>query len=133
MSLKKTFQPFISNHTETSENHYDEQLKSRYYKTTSKKALEIIRDMLLEIKGCEITSFSEERGEIGITFKKGLKVFGVISIISVRPFETAVDLSLTTETGFLPMDFGNSRKMILAIYEQVDKTLPYIGSGLNPR
>jgi hypothetical protein len=52
-------------------------------------------------------------------------------VISVRPLETAVDFSVTTETTLLPFDFGRSRNVIIDLYRKLDQRLPYIGSGLN--
>jgi hypothetical protein len=55
----------------------------------------------------------------------------VITVISVRPFETAIDFSVTTDTKVLPFDFGFSRRVIIDLYSQIDKRLPYIGSGMH--
>ncbi|MFY4774639.1 cytosolic protein [Metabacillus sp. RGM 3146] len=132
MSLLGKIQAFFSTHTETSEEHLDGNLRSHYYKTTVKKAMEAVQTLAKSTKDGTVTSVSEERGEISVTITKPKKVLIIVTIISVRPFETAVDFSVTTETP-LPTDFGYSRKVIQDFYRKLDSTLPYIGSGLYPR
>ncbi|GAC92251.1 hypothetical protein KN10_2687 [Anoxybacillus flavithermus NBRC 109594] len=120
----------LTNHNETSERHPDEQLKSRYYKTTQSAALQVVKEMFEQMDGCHIVAVSAERGEISVSLTKGRKVFIVATIVSVRPFETAIDFSVTTETKWLPIDFGFSRQLIIRLYDQLEKRLPYIGSGI---
>ena len=122
-------QTFFSNHSETKDKHSDELLKSHYYKTTNKKAIEAVKKVINNLDGYHINSVSEERGEMSISIKKGRKAFVVATIISVRPFETAIDFAVTTETVLLPIDFGYSRKVIMNLYRNLDKELPLIGKG----
>jgi hypothetical protein len=121
----------LSNHTETRENHGDEALRSRYYKTTSKNALKSLQELFKSIEGMSVKSVSEEHGEIAVQVHKGKKAFMIVTVISVRPFETAVDFSVTTDTKILPFDFGYSRSLVIKMYERINKTMVYIGSGLN--
>lgn len=130
MSIGQKIKSFFSTQTETRENHINEQLKSRYYKTTTKKAIEAIKTIIHQEDGLTVKSVSEEHGEIAVEVRKGKKAFMIITVISVRPFETAVDFSVTTET-VLPSDFGYSRKLIFKMYEKLNKQLTYVGSGLN--
>lgn len=122
-------QTFFSNHSETKDKHSDELLKSHYYKTTNKKAIEAVKKVINNLDGYHINSVSEERGEMSISIKKGRKAFVVATIISVRPFETAIDFAVTTETMLVPIDFGYSRKVIMNLYRHLDKELPLIGKG----
>ncbi|MEH7385396.1 cytosolic protein [Bacillus sp. JJ1521] len=122
-------QTFFSNHSETRDKHSDELLKSHYYKTTNKKAIEAVKKIINNLDGYHINSVSEERGEMSISIKKGRKAFVVATIVSVRPFETAIDFAVTTETILLPIDFGYSRKVITNLYQHLDKELPLIGKG----
>ncbi|AST92819.1 cytosolic protein [Sutcliffiella cohnii] len=130
MSIGQKIKSFFSTQTETRENHINEQLKSRYYKTTTKKAIEAIKTIIHQEDGLTVKSVSEEHGEIAVEVRKGKKAFMIITVISVRPFETAIDFSVTTET-VLPSDFGYSRKLIFIMYEKLGKQLTYVGSGLN--
>ncbi|WP_010678380.1 hypothetical protein [Bacillus timonensis] len=122
-------QTFFSNHSETRDKHSDEHLRSHYYKTTNKKAVEALTKVINKLDGYHINSVSEERGEMSISIKKGRKAFVVATIISVRPFETAIDFAVTTETLLIPIDFGYSRKVIMNLYSHLDKELPFIGKG----
>lgn len=63
------------------------------------------------------------------SLQKEKKVLIVVSVITVKPFRTAVDFSCATETA-LPSDFGSSRKLTVSLYKELDDTLPYIGSDL---
>ena len=120
-------QTFFSNHSETRDKHSDEQLRSHYYKTTNKKAIDAVKKVINHLDGYHINSVSEERGEISISIKKGRKAFVVATVVSVRPFETAIDFAVTTETLLLPIDFGYSKKVIINLYQRLDKELPLIG------
>ncbi|CAG9619592.1 hypothetical protein BACCIP111883_00360 [Sutcliffiella rhizosphaerae] len=121
----------LTNHSETRENHADEELRSRYYKITNKNAIKTLQDLFQKMEGVMVKSVSEEHGEIAVQITKGKKAFIVVTVISVRPFETAVDFSATTDTKILPFDFGYSRQLIKQMYDRIDKSMTYIGSGLN--
>lgn len=130
MSMIRKVQDFFSTHQETSENHRDTQLRSHYYKTTTKKALAAVQDMINQIPGYTITSVSEERGEVSVNISKPQKAFMVITVISVRPFETAIDFSVTSDR-LLPTSFGFSKKVIIHLYEKLDSTTQPIGTGIH--
>ncbi|QFT90142.1 hypothetical protein FIU87_15870 [Bacillus sp. THAF10] len=125
------FRELLSNHAETRENHPNEELRSRYYKVTSKNAIKSLQEMFQAMDGVKVKSVSEEHGELAVQIIKGKKAFIIVTIISVRPFETAVDFSVTTDTKLLPFDFGYSTNVIKNMYERIDKTMIYIGSGLH--
>lgn len=131
MGIKQTLQTYFNNHCETSETHNDEQLRSHYYKLATKKAMKSVKEIIEKLDGFRVTSFSDEHGEISVSVAKGKKAFMVVTVISVRPFETAIDFSVTTNTKILPFDFGFSRKVVLYMYETLDKELTFIGTGLN--
>ncbi|MCL6586541.1 MAG: cytosolic protein [Anoxybacillus sp.] len=128
MSVWNKWKYVFTNHCETNETHEDERLRSRYYKATNAQAMKAVKELLQSSSHYELLSVSEERGEFSATTRGGKKAFIVITVISVRPLETAIDFSVTTDTTF---DFGFSRRVILDLYEQLDKRLPYIGSGIN--
>jgi len=65
---------------------------------------------------------SEERGEISAEVKKTRKAFVVATVVSIRPFDTAVDFNVSTET-FLPTDFGYSRGLVSTLYSELDGKL----------
>ncbi|ASN05030.1 cytosolic protein [Virgibacillus necropolis] len=122
MSFKQTLTKYLSNHAETRDNHLDTSLQTHYYKTTKDKALAKLEDLYSKSQLYSIHSISKEHGEISLYYKK---TFIISTVISVRPYNTAIDFSVTTET-VLPFDFGNSSRIIEQLYNQLNKELPYI-------
>lgn len=116
---------YFSNHAETRENPSDPELRSRYYKTTKDKALTMLEDFFGNQQLFELNAISKEHGEISVYTRKGRKAFVIATVIMVRPFQTAIDFSVTTES-ILPFDFGYSNKLIQQLYAQIDKELPKI-------
>ncbi|MEH7651941.1 cytosolic protein [Bacillus safensis] len=125
MTLGQKFKRFMSNHTETSDEHPVSELKSHYYKSTNAQVFQAVEAMLSRNDSYQVTSVLAERGEISANIRLPKKAFLVATIISIRPFETAVDFNVTTETA-LPTDFGNSQKTVLSLYDELDKQLPRI-------
>jgi hypothetical protein len=120
----------LSNRTETAEKHHLEQFKTRYYKTTKSKALSTIKAIIEADDRMEILDYLEDLGEINVQILKPKKAFMVISIITVFPYRTAVDLTVVTQTG-LPLDFGYSKTEVLELYKKIEKHLEFIGTSLS--
>ncbi|WP_078595075.1 DUF1499 domain-containing protein [Evansella clarkii] len=129
MGFKETVQTIISKHTETKENHTDKELRTHYYKSTKDKVIKEIESMLNQRPGFSVSSVSEERGEIIVNINKGKKAMMVVTVIMVRPFRTAVDFSIATDT-MLFSDFGYSRKLAAELYKELNKRLTFVGTGL---
>lgn len=127
MGVKDLF----SHRTETTEDHHNEQLRTRYYKTTKQKAMTTLKQFVEEEPRFKLLSVSEEHGEIMVQVVKPRKAFMVISVIMVYPYRTAIDLTITTETTIIPIDFGYSRKEVLHIYERLNKLFEFAGVGLS--
>ncbi|MFD2046289.1 cytosolic protein [Ornithinibacillus salinisoli] len=125
MAIRHKVSKYLNNHAETSETHWDPALQSKYYKTTKDKALAALESLFNSSQKYEINSISKEHGEISLHVKKGKKAFVVITVIMVRPYQTAIDFSVTTET-LIPIDLGYSTKLIQQLYQQVNKELPLI-------
>ncbi|APJ12086.1 cytosolic protein [Bacillus safensis] len=125
MTLRQKFKRFMSNHTETSDEHPVSELKSHYYKSTNAQVFQAVETILSRSDSYQVTSVSAERGEISANIRLPKKAFLVATVISIRPFETAVDFNVTTETA-LPTDFGYSQKTVLSLYDELDKQLPRI-------
>ncbi|MFZ3576332.1 cytosolic protein [Virgibacillus sp. DJP39] len=122
MSIKQTLMKYFGNHAETRDKHWDASLQTHYYKTTKDKALLKLEELYTNKQNYSIQAISKEHGEISMYYKK---TFIIITVISVRPYNTAIDFSVTTET-ILPFDFGNSTRRIEQLYQQINKELPYI-------
>ncbi|WP_077327403.1 cytosolic protein [Virgibacillus siamensis] len=125
MAFRQNLGKFFSNHAETNENHPDASLQTRYYKTTKDKALNVLEAFFNKNESFRINAISKERGEISASIVKGRKAFIVGTVIMVRPHQTAIDFSVTTESAF-PFDLGYSTKVIQQLYNQADKELPVI-------
>ncbi|MCV9885145.1 cytosolic protein [Metabacillus halosaccharovorans] len=132
MSFVNKIKDFFSTHQETRDKHYNSDLQSRYYKTTNKKALQSVKELIEQNPGMTVTSVSEERGEMSVNIDRPRKAFLIVTVISVRPFETAVDLTATTNT-VLPTDFGYSKKIILDLYKKLDQKETFVGAGKSGR
>ncbi|MCM2675253.1 DUF1499 domain-containing protein [Alkalicoccobacillus plakortidis] len=128
MGFKDTWHFLTRNHAETGEKHSIEALQTRYYKGNKDKIIEGIEAVVKE-SGYKLKRTERERGEMIIEQVSGQKFLLVASVITVRPFKTAVDFSCSHST-VLPSDFGKSRKMLVAMYSKLDKQLTFIGSGL---
>ncbi|MFZ3590733.1 cytosolic protein [Bacillus sp. DJP31] len=126
MSLFRSIQQFFSNHFETGEREENPMLRTHYYKATTSNALKIIQEQLANMPGFKITSVSSEHGEISVEVTSPKRAFIVVSVVSVRPLETAVDFSVTSESAF---SFGYSRVIIGKLYKVLNEKLVHIGKG----
>jgi hypothetical protein len=115
--VKAFISKYFSNHSETGEEHKDPQLVTHYYKAKHDELFKAVENMFSSPS--EVVATSKERGEITVNYKGKRRAFIVATIIMVRPFRTAVDFSVTTDSGG-PVDFGFSRNLIVQFYEKLD-------------
>ncbi|CDQ18265.1 hypothetical protein [Halobacillus karajensis] len=115
--MKAFISRYISNHSETSEKHKDSALVTHYYKAKHDDTFRAVEELFQSPS--EIVASSKERGELTVKYKGKRRAFIVATIIMVRPFHTAVDFSITTDSGGL-VDFGYSRNLIVQLYEKLD-------------
>jgi hypothetical protein len=120
---------FFRDHNETRENHEIGSLQTKYYKTKRELLMEHIVETLNNSNQFHVLNVSQERGEISANIKKPKKGLLVFTIVSIRPFRTAVDISVSFDT-MIGIDFGKSEKMIQTLYQDIDKKFEYVGSGL---
>ncbi|MBP2077365.1 cytosolic protein [Oceanobacillus polygoni] len=125
MSIGNTLKKYFSNHAETAEAHFDPSLRTHYYKTTKDKALAMLENYFSNHTAYEVNAISKEHGELSVNRTKGKKAFIVATVIMVRPFHTAIDFSVTTES-VMPFDLGYSSKLIGQLYEKANMELPLI-------
>ncbi|WP_010532424.1 hypothetical protein [Lentibacillus jeotgali] len=125
MSFRQTIARYFSDHAETNDVHIDESLQTHYYKTTGEKGLNILENLFQNNSKYHINAVSKDRGEISATIVKGKKAFIVATVIMVRPYRTAIDFSVTTES-MLPIDFGYSYRLMQQLYTYVDRELPLV-------
>ncbi|GGA81820.1 cytosolic protein [Ornithinibacillus halotolerans] len=125
MSFGKKLSRFLNNQAVTSDNHWDKELKTHYYKTTKEKGLAKLEEMIRGNQNFKIHSVSESHGEISFRIVKGKKAFIIATVIMVRPYQTAIDFTVTSESAF-PYDFGYSSKVVKQLYNRLDKELQLI-------
>lgn len=122
MKFKHKLAKYFGKHAETRDDHVDPTLVTRYYRTTKRRGMKSLTDLFSKSDVYKVNSISEDHGEISLLKRKGKKAFIVMTVIMVRPNETAVDFSVTTES-LLPFDFGYSSRLIQDLYEIVNKEL----------
>lgn len=132
MGFKEVMSKYFNNHSETRDEHWDPELRTHYFKVNKDKALQAVEEHFSRSDSYTVSSVSQEHGEISVNYKSGRKAFIVATVIMVRPFRTAIDFSVTTES-VLPMDFGFSHNLIPKLYDQLKKELPYIEGSANNR
>src|SRR5690625_4426470 len=116
MGFKETWNKYFNNHSESSDNHWDPELRTKYFKTTKDKAFDHILRYFRQHPRAEINSTSEKHGEISVNFKGKRRAFIIATVIMVRPHKTAIDFSIMTEGGIF--DLGFSHKLIPKLYEE---------------
>src|SRR5699024_7887674 len=124
MGFKETWKKHFNNHSESSDNHWDPELKTHYFKTTKDRAFDTVLNYFKNRKGCEVNSSSEQHGEISFNYKGKRRAFVIVTIIMVKPFRTAVDFSITTEGSLF--DLGFSHKLISTFYDEMKKEMQLI-------
>ncbi|KGX93396.1 hypothetical protein N781_10090 [Pontibacillus halophilus JSM 076056 = DSM 19796] len=129
MKIKQWASTYLTNHAETSEQHWDSRLQTHYFKAMQAQAFNKVDELLSKHSSYTIVAKSEEHGEISVSVKGKRKAFVVVSVIMVQPLRSAVDFSVTTE-GAMPFDFGYSTKLIETLYEQLKRELPFIETSL---
>ncbi|MEN2765595.1 cytosolic protein [Ornithinibacillus xuwenensis] len=125
MSVGKKISRILNNQSETNENHWDKELQTHYYKTTKDKGLAKLEEIINRSNHYSVNSISVDHGEISFNVVKGKKAFVIATVIMVRPYQTAIDFTVTTEST-LPFDFGYSAKLIKQLYAVINKELQLI-------
>lgn len=126
MSVIQKISETFSAYAQTSDRHNDKELETHYYKANVKQAMDAVVDIVSSQSGYKVTNVQEERGEIGITIEKPKRALLIVTVTMVRPYHTAVDFSVSTES---KLSFGFGKKVIVGMYEKLDKTLSFTGKG----
>lgn len=106
----------IESHVETRDHHPEPRLKTRYFKTTKLKLLNACREWIEQERFLTRLDQSEERGEIAVQVSGKRKGLLVITIISVNPIRTAVDVSFTVDRG---LNLGYGQALCDLLYERL--------------
>ncbi|WP_053218947.1 hypothetical protein [Virgibacillus senegalensis] len=129
MSFRQMITKYFGNHAETSESHWDPDLQTHYFKTTKEKGLQAVEDFFKRSDSCEVVAQSKEHGEISVNYTGGRKAFIIATVIMVKPYRTAIDFSVTTES-IMPFDFGFSHNLIPKLYSQLKKELTFLETSM---
>jgi hypothetical protein len=106
---------------ETSDKQRDENLKTHYYKGSVNQIFEMVEEIISHDADSRIITISKERGEIAVEINKPFPCFMVVSIVSAKPLETAVDFTISTEKISLLGVNPALRKRIISFYDRIDK------------
>lgn len=124
MSKKQSIFLRFQKNCETSDDHFDKQLKSHYYKSSFDKVFTAVQELFEKNPNMKVNSTSKERGEIAVSMKNSPHAFIVATVIQVRPFQTAVDFMVSSEKFSIIGLYPTLKKAILQLYSELDKQLP---------
>ncbi|WP_062355208.1 hypothetical protein [Bacillus kwashiorkori] len=127
MSRKKSIFQRFHKQLETRDDHFDDELRSHYYKTSFDKVFQAVTEVFQKDQTMEISSTSKERGELAIHMKKNPHAFIVVTVIQTRPFETAVDFMVSSDKFSIIGLYPALKKIVVGLYKELDKKLPSIG------
>ncbi|WHX99573.1 hypothetical protein [Neobacillus sp. DY30] len=130
MSLRDIFIRF-SKQIETSDQQKDSSLSTHYYKATFNQLFQSIEELFRQDADCRITTVSKDHGEIAVEINKPIPCFLIVTVVSERPMETAVDFKISSEK-FSPIGlYPVLRKRLISYYEQINKlhNLVRVGKG----
>ncbi|KML45420.1 hypothetical protein [Cytobacillus firmus] len=116
---------------ETNENHSDPELTTRYYRTNTAQMLQTIEELFRADHNVNILSISKEHGEIAAELKKDKSCFAIVTVVTVKPFETAVDINISTEQSSPAGVHPFLKREVLSIYEKLNKRHDFLGSARN--
>lgn len=121
----------FSKQIETSDGQKDELLKTHYYKANFNQLFQTVEDVFRQDADCRITTVSKERGEIAVEINKPVPCFLIVTVVSVRPMETAVDFTISSErfslTGMHPV----LKKRVVSFYKRLNQLHTFIRAGKN--
>ncbi|PLR81498.1 hypothetical protein CVD25_16915 [Bacillus canaveralius] len=129
MSVFRALRTRYSKQCETKENHPDSDLKTRYYKGSFNQVFQAAEEIFKNDSNCRVTSVAKEHGEIAVEVKGNVPAFLIVTIITVKPYETAIDMNISTEKFSLAGFHRSLKNELLSFYKKFDERFTYIGSG----
>ena len=117
------FKDYFNNDFETLEDHYIPELRTRYYRCTADAAKKTVMD-LIEHEQAKLREVVEQYNEI---FFQGSNYTCIITVISPRIAETAIDIKITT---YKAIPAGAGKKIIDRMYKYLDSKLSFKGVSL---
>ncbi|KAB2334188.1 hypothetical protein [Bacillus mesophilum] len=114
---------------ETSDQHLDPTLQTRYYKKNSSELFLLLEQLLRRKQNLRIISSSREHGEIAAELNGAKKCFAVITVTGLMPLETAVDITISTEQSSPLGIYPTLKKELLSLYDAINNEFEFIGAG----
>ncbi|CAM3753666.1 hypothetical protein [Mesobacillus zeae] len=114
---------------ETSDNHKEPELRTRYYKANFQQVFQTVEKILGTDPSVTVVSISSEHGEISAETHDGIPAFLVVTVITLRPYETAVDILLSSEKFYIAGAYPIIKNKVSDLYSKLGESLPAAGSG----
>ena len=121
----------FSKQIETSDRQSDDQLKTHYFKASFNQLFQSVEQLFRQDADCRITTISKEHGEIAIEVNKPFPCFLIVTIVSTKPMETAVDFILSTEKFSVTGVYPSLKMRILSYYDKLKKVHTFVGTAKN--
>lgn len=121
----------FSKQIETSDQQKDSSLNTHYYKATFNQMFNSVEELFRQDADCRIVTVSKDHGEIAVEINKPIPCFLIVTVVTVRGMETAVDFNISSEK-FSPIGlYPILRKRLISYYEKMNKlhTLVRIGKS----
>ena len=122
MSGIRTLLKRFQSECETSDQHEDKELQSRYYKSMHQGTFNAVLG-LFSSSEYDVISQSKDRGEITVRKNGTPQLFIVATVITVRPLETAVDFKISADKGKIFGTYTVLKAQINHYYHQLDSEL----------
>jgi len=106
---------------ETSDRNTDVTLKTHYYKGTFNQIFQSVEKLFHDDADCRVTTVSKDHGEIAVEISKPIPCFLVVTIVSVKPLETAVDFNISSESFSILGMYPQLKKRVESYYEKINK------------
>ncbi|MED4224192.1 hypothetical protein [Neobacillus cucumis] len=106
---------------ETSDRNTENSLKTHYYKGTFNQVFQSVEKLFHDDADCRVTTVSKEHGEIAVEINKPAPCFLIVTIVSVKPMETAVDFHISSERFSLLGMYPQLKKRIESYYEKINR------------
>jgi hypothetical protein len=112
---------------ETSDKIADDSLKTHYYKAKFNQLFDSVEKLFHEDADCRVTTVSKDHGEIAVEISKPLPCFLIVTIVSVKPMETAVDFNISSEKFSLIGTYPALKNRINSYYERINQIHTFVG------
>lgn len=116
---------------ETSDRQSADSLKTHYYKANFNQLFTSIEKLFHEDADCRVVTVSKEHGEIAVEVSKPFSCFLIVTIVNVKPLETAVDFNISSEKFSLIGLYPDLKKRINSYYERINQVHTFLRAGKN--